>query len=82
MFLAVSFLFAFFRIWGCDPRLIFPVAKVGLTALLRLWLDPPGLQSTFHKFFTLQDPRIYRRWLVITFAIALSQFSQLLQRKN
>ena len=45
-------------------------------------LDPPGLQSTFHKFFTLQDPRIYRRGLEITFAITLSQLSLILRCKN
>ena len=43
MFLAVSFLFAFFRIWGCDPRLIFPVAKVGLTVHRKT--SPPGLSA-------------------------------------
>lgn len=55
-------------------------------------LDPPGLQSIFHKFFTLQDPshRLCRfalaknlsRGLEITFATPLSQLSQLLQRKS
>lgn len=55
-------------------------------------LDPPGLQSTFHKFFTLQDPshRLCRFALAknlptsleITFATTLSQHSLILQRKN
>lgn len=38
-----QFSICLFRIWGCDPRLIFPVAKVGLTVHRKT--SPPGLSA-------------------------------------